>query len=101
MTQTQQEGPLPTARSQGTKASQKDLFGLSQPMPGGAATSTLEAIAQLSRVGIRVHREADNHWILHGREPLPEIHCYSERELRQMAHSDARHHLTRNSGKPR
>lgn len=100
MTQTQQERPLPTARPQRTRASQKDLFGLSRPIQEGAAASALEAIARLARAGIRVHHEADNHWILRGREPLPVIHCYSERELRQMACSDARHHLTHNHGEP-
>jgi hypothetical protein len=101
MTQTQREGPLPTACPNPTQASRKDLLGLSRPMQADAPTSTLEAIARLAREGIRVDHETENHWILRGREPLPEIHCYSERELRQLARSDARHHLTRNPGKPR
>ena len=73
---------------------QKDLFNLSGTGTSAETGYHLKTIQHLAREGIRVIPAGPGHWILRGRQPLPEIHCYSEQELQRFAHSRARHYLT-------
>lgn len=83
---TQQQGRPGTSR--------KDLFNLSAPDAAIRASHHLQAIQSLTREGILVIPAGDNHWILRGSRALPEVHCYSMRELQRFARSTARHYLT-------
>ncbi len=80
--------------------SRKDLFNLSAPLTRTKPASESETVQQLAGQGIRVSPAGESHWILTGKCPLPEIHCYSVWELQAMACSEARYHLIHNQREP-
>ncbi len=75
------------AREAGTisprlRRNRKDVLGLADA--GGAGHPTLlQTLQKLSQAGFRVSQATPEHWVIRGRTPLPEYHCYSEQELHQ------------------
>lgn len=64
------------------RRNRKDVLGLADT--SAAATPTLlQAFRKLAQAGYSVNQTAPAHWIIRGRTPLPEFHCYSEWEIQQ------------------
>lgn len=80
-------------------STRRDLFGLSDDQPLEPASFS-QAMNQLADFGLDVHRQNPGHWILRGRTFLPEIHCYSEREIVRFARLKARQYATTQPEEP-
>lgn len=74
-------------------STRQDLFGLSDDRPLGP-TGFSQAIDQLAAFGLAIHQRGPGHWIIRSQSPLPEIHCYSEREIIRFARLKGRHYGT-------
>ena len=46
----------------------------------------------LDRMGFRVARRAENHWVITGIDPLPELHFYTRLEVGRFALNQATHY---------
>lgn len=64
------------------RRNRKDVLGLADAGETGHPT-LLQAFQKLAQAGFNVNQTAPTHWIIRGRTPLPEFHCYSELELQQ------------------
>lgn len=85
------------ANIQSLAATRNNLFGLQPGLPllfGEAANTSHQWLEEL---GFTITRpEAEHaHWVVTYRNPLPELHFYSERELAQFASYKAHHYARR------
>ncbi len=62
------------------RRNRKDVLGLTYANEA-EHSSLLLACQRLARAGFNVSQCAPEHWIIRGRTPLPEFHCYSESEI--------------------
>jgi len=69
-----------------TRRNRKDVLGLSDTR-ATAHPTLLQAFQTLAQAGYHVSQTGPAHWIIRGRTPLPEFHCYSEGEIQQFAAS--------------
>lgn len=83
-----------TSSSTPFSATRKDLLGVGRL--SGMKSSHSNAVAmvatrqRLADLGYHVHRVGPQHWVLTLSTPLPELHFYSEAELKQFAANRAR-----------
>lgn len=64
------------------RRNRKDVLGLADTSTADHPT-LLQAFQKLAQAGFSVNQTAPAHWIIRGRTPLPEFHCYSEQEIHQ------------------
>ncbi|MFV8571511.1 hypothetical protein ACNQ6O_09935 [Marinobacter sp. SBS5] len=64
------------------RRNRKDVLGLSETSSVDGI-NLLQDYQRLARKGFSVTQNEPAHWIIRGKTPLPEIHCYSESEVHQ------------------
>ena len=62
----------------------KDVLGLAESS-SIKHFNLLQDTRRLAHKGLSVTQIEPGHWIIRGKTPLPEIHCYSESEIHQFA----------------
>ena len=79
----QQRRPIEPGYSRGRR-NRKDVLGLVETR-STKQFNLLQDSQRLARQGFNVTQSEPGHWIIRGKTPLPEIHCYSESEIHQFA----------------
>lgn len=76
---TRQPQPIETNYPR-SRRNRKDVLGLSGTTSVDSI-NLLQDYQRLARKGFNVTHSEPAHWIIRGKTPLPEIHCYSESEV--------------------
>ncbi len=83
------------ATTHGLAATRNNLFGFQTNVPSLYGDGLYISYRWLEDLGFSVSQPGHEHWVVTHRNPLPELHFYSERELAQFASYKARHYAKR------